>query len=110
MVLSSEEAVVPSRITRIIMNAELVVARQVRIIIPTVYREDYLSGLRVVTRTRQFRALYQVLDYARRCTAAVDFTSRAASDDDLESANALRDPREAERNGLRLQMPSVGRV
>jgi hypothetical protein len=98
------------RIARIFMNAELVADRQVRIIIPTVYREDYLSGLRAVTRTRQFPALYRVLDYARRYTAAIDFTSRAAAEDNLESTNALLDPREAERNGLRLHMPSAGRI
>ena len=93
------------RIARIFMNAELVAAKQVRIIIPTVYREDYLSGLRAVTRTRQFPALYRVLDYARRYTAAINFTSRATAEEDLERTNALMDPREAERNGLRLQLP-----
>lgn len=93
------------RIARIFMNAELVAARQIRIIIPTVYREDYLSGLRAVTRTRQFPALYRVLDYARRYSAAVDFTSRASAEDDFGRTNALVDPREGERNGLRLQLP-----
>lgn len=93
------------RITRIFMNAELVCAQQVRIIIPTVYRDDYLSGLRAVSRTRQFPALYRVLEYARRYTAATDFTSRASAEADFERTNALLDPREAERNGLRLQLP-----
>ena len=93
------------RIARIFMNAELVAARQVRIIIPTVYREDYLSGLRAVTRTRQFPALYRVLDYARRYTAAINFASRTTAENDFEHTHALIDPRDAERNGLRLQLP-----
>ena len=38
------------RIARIMMNAELVKAGLGRIIIPTVYREDYLIGLRRLTR------------------------------------------------------------
>jgi hypothetical protein len=93
------------RLARIFMNAELVAAQQVRIIIPTVYREDHLSGLRAVTRTRQFPALYRVLDYARRYTAGVDFSSQASAERDFERTNALMDPREAERDGLRLQLP-----
>ena len=94
------------RIARIFLNAEVTAAQQVRVIIPTVYREDYLSGLRAVTRTRQFPALYRVLDYARRYTAAVNFTSRTTAETDFDRTHALIDPREAERNGLRLQLPS----
>lgn len=94
------------RIARIFMNAELVAAKQVRIIVPTVYREDYLTGLRAVTRTRQFPALYRVLEYARRYTAAINFSSRATAEEEFARTHALIDPHEAERNGLRLQLPS----
>ncbi len=38
------------RIARIMMNAELVKAGQSKIIIPTVYRDDYLGALRKLTR------------------------------------------------------------
>ena len=38
------------RIARVMMNAELVKAKQTRIIIPTVYRDDYLGSLRKLTR------------------------------------------------------------
>ena len=38
------------RISRIMMNAELVAADQSKIIIPTVFREDYLNALRRLTR------------------------------------------------------------
>jgi fido (protein-threonine AMPylation protein) len=38
------------RIARVMMNAELVKVEQTRIIIPTVYREDYLGTLRRLTR------------------------------------------------------------
>jgi hypothetical protein len=93
------------RIARIFMNAELVSAQQVRIIIPTVYRDDYLGGLRAVSRTGQFEALYRVLDFARRYTGKVDFTTRESAEADLDRTNAQLDPREAERNGLRLQLP-----
>jgi hypothetical protein len=39
------------RIARILMNAELDAAHQSRIIIPTVFREDYLLALRKLSRT-----------------------------------------------------------
>jgi Fic family protein len=40
------------RLARVMMNAELVSAGQSRIIIPTVYRDDYLGALRRLTRQR----------------------------------------------------------
>jgi Fic family protein len=38
------------RIARVMINAELVTTGQTRIIIPTVYRDDYLGALRRLTR------------------------------------------------------------
>jgi Fic family protein len=38
------------RIARVMMNAELVKGGQSKIIIPTVYRDDYLGALRKLTR------------------------------------------------------------
>lgn len=38
------------RIARAFMSAELVQAGECRILIPTVYREDYLGGLRALSR------------------------------------------------------------
>lgn len=41
------------RVVRIMMNAELVKAGESKIIIPTVYRDDYMSALRNLTRSRR---------------------------------------------------------
>ena len=38
------------RVSRVMMNAELVAARQTRIIVPTAYREDYILSLRRLSR------------------------------------------------------------
>lgn len=38
------------RVSRIMMNAELAVAKQTRIIVPTAYREDYILALRKLSR------------------------------------------------------------
>lgn len=94
------------RVARIMMNAELVTAGEVRIIIPTVYRENYLAGLRAATRTGNYAALADTLSFARRYTAQVDFSSRDAAELDLTRTHALRDAREAEDAGLRLLLPS----
>lgn len=93
------------RVARIMMNAELVARGEVRIIVPTIYRLNYLSALRAITHGEHFQALYATLEFARRFTARVDFTSRATAEVDLERTNAFRDPQEAEQAGVRLVFP-----
>lgn len=95
------------RLARIFMNAELVAADEARIIIPTVLRNDYLMALRGATHNGNFAALFAVLDFARRWTAQVDFTSRTVAEQVLADTNALRDANEAERLGTRLILPSA---
>lgn len=94
------------RVARIMMNAELVAGGEVRIIIPTVYRANYLAALKGATHTGHYAALYAMLAYARRYTAQVDFSSREHAEADLERTNALRDSAEAESTGVRLTLPS----
>lgn len=93
------------RVARLMMNAELVRAGEVRIVIPTVYRLNHLSALRAATRTGNDAALIATLAFARRWTARVDWSSRSAADRDLARTHAVRDAREAEDAGLRLTLP-----
>jgi len=93
------------RLARIAMNGELVVADQVRIVIPTVYRNNYLAALRGATHTAHFAALIAMLRFAQRYTARVDFSSRLAAELDLARTNALLDAGEAEDAGIRLTLP-----
>jgi Fic/DOC family len=95
------------RMARVMMNAELASAAQVRIIIPTVYRLNYLAALKGATHNDQFMPLVATLRFAQRYTARVDFTDRVTADRDLASTNALRDPQEAEDYGVRLVLPSA---
>jgi hypothetical protein len=74
-------------------------------VIPTVYRENYLAGLRAATHTAGDANLIAVLSFARRWTARVDWSTRAAAEADLVRTHALRDAREAEDSGLRLTLP-----
>jgi len=94
------------RVARIMMNAELVSAGEVRIIIPTVYRNNYLSALRGATHNGHFAALYAMVDFARRWTAQVDFASRPSAEADLARTNATREATEAENAGVRLVLPA----
>lgn len=93
------------RVARIIMNAELVHAGEVRIIIPTVYRNNYLAALKAATNNAGFAQLVSVLRFAQRYTARIDFSSRVSAERDLERTHAFRDPNEADDYGIRLVMP-----
>ena len=51
------------RLARVTMNTELVAGMQSRIIIPTVFRDDYLGGLRRMTRQDDPSVLIRSLRY-----------------------------------------------
>ena len=96
------------RIARVLANAELAHAGQVRIVIPTCYRNDYLAGLSGVSnRAGQGRTLVAVLDYAQRWTASLDWSTYERAHEQLTHANAYVDPGVAERSGRRLRMPAL---
>lgn len=93
------------RLARVMMNAELVAAREHRIIIPQVYRNNYLMGLRALTINANADPLIRTLDFAQRYTAAIDFTSFDGARATFEQTNAFRDPVEADATGIRLVLP-----
>ncbi len=94
------------RIARITMNGELSRASEARIIIPTVYRNNYLSAMKAATHNANFASLIATLRFAQRYTARIDFTSRVTAEADFARTNALRDADEADLAGIRLRMPS----
>jgi fido (protein-threonine AMPylation protein) len=77
------------RVSRALMNAELVNANQSRIIIPTVYRDEYLSGLRNMSRQHDPEALISTLDFAQRFVASVDWTDYDRAERQLRSVKAF---------------------
>lgn len=95
------------RMARIMMNAELVSAGEERIVIPTAYRDDYLSALRALSHSGRPEPLIQMLDYAQRWTAAIAWSSVDDACQELEQCNALLDPRTADETGRRLRMPGT---
>jgi hypothetical protein len=93
------------RLARVMMNAELVAAREGRIIIPTVYRGEYLSALKAATHNAVFAPIAAVLTFAQRYTAQVNFETRATAERDLARTNALVDAETAEDRNLHLLLP-----
>jgi len=80
------------RIARIMMNAELVSANLCRIIIPTVYRDDYLLALRRLSRAHDPDAYIKMLMRAQAFTASIDFTDYQQALQMLHKANAFMLP------------------
>lgn len=79
------------RISRIMMNAELVHADQSKIIIPTVFRDDYLNALRRLTRKSDPSVLIRAISRVRQFSANImgeDFDATKAY---LDSCFAFKD-------------------
>ena len=93
------------RTARIMMNAELVAAGEERIVIPTVYRANYLAALKALSQGGRPEPLIRVLDYAQRWTIAVSWRSVEETQHELDACNAFLDPTAAEEDGRRLRMP-----
>jgi hypothetical protein len=94
------------RLARLVANAALSAGGQVRIVIPTVYRTDYLSGLNAVNnRACRGESLHAVLQYAQLWSASIDWSTFEGADAQLRDSNAYADPAMTEFAHLRLQLP-----
>jgi hypothetical protein len=93
------------RVARVLMNAELSAAGEQRIVIPIVYRDNYLQGLRALSRNANPQPLIRVLDFAQAYTAAIDWSDLRTAESLLEQTNAFVTPEEADERGLRLELP-----
>lgn len=91
------------RIARIMTNAELVSEGQHRIIIPTVYREDYLLALRSLTRRGRTDPYIRMMDRAQEFVSRIDVRDMDTALTTLRASNAFSEPSEA-----RLRMPPNG--
>jgi Fic family protein len=94
------------RVARIMMNAELVAAGESQIIVPTIYRNNYLMALKALSQNGITGALVRMLDFAQRYTASVDFAELDQARFILERTHAFADPNEAEAAGIRLILPT----
>jgi len=77
------------RIARVMMNAELVTAGESKIMIPTVYRDDYIGALRRLTRKKDPDAYIRMMERAREFSENVYGDNRDDMENYLLSCNAF---------------------
>jgi hypothetical protein len=82
------------RLSRIMMNSELVSQDQHKLIIPIVQRESYLNGLRSATRQGRFRTMVKVLHLMQCYTASLDWTEYGEVKETIQENAADREPDE----------------
>ncbi|MHA8051634.1 Fic family protein [Aquirufa sp. ROCK-SH2] len=82
------------RIARVMMNAELVKAGQSKIIIPTVFREDYMGALKKLTKQRKCDTYIKMLQRAQEFSANVYGDDMDDMQAYLTSCNAFADDSE----------------
>ncbi len=74
------------------MNCMLSAGRLSRIIIPTVYREDYLLPLKALSRHREAQPMVAALTRIQRWSAAFEYgRPRAAVREELARCNAFQE-------------------
>lgn len=93
------------RIARVMMNAELVSCSEMRIIIPTIFRNNYLVSLKAMSQSSRPMPLVRTLDFAQKYTSSIDWSSYEKSQVLLEQTHAFLDPNIADLEGIRLILP-----
>ncbi len=94
------------RVARAVANAELSAAGQQRLIVPTVFRDDYLYALRALSRQANPTPLVRVLDRAQELCAEIDWTDLDRAEAQLTRVHAFETPASAEAAGLIMRLPS----
>ncbi|NJM35821.1 MAG: hypothetical protein HC850_15255 [Rhodomicrobium sp.] len=95
------------RIARIMINAELVAHGEERILIPTIFRSNYLSALKALSQPANPTPIVRTLDFAQRWVAAIPWRDLPATRAILARCNAFMDPSEADDAGVRLKIPDA---
>ncbi len=82
------------RLSRIMMNAELVKVNLFKIILPTVCRDNYLNALRLASRDADFRVYCKVMDQMQAYTASIDWKDYGSARTKIENDYANQSPDE----------------
>ncbi len=77
------------RLARLVMNAELSVVNVCRIIVPTLFREEYLDCLRVLSRQGKPEPFISAMQKIQQWTAAFDYTDLDRVIDQMKACNAF---------------------
>lgn len=95
------------RVARVMMNAELAAAQQVRVLIPIVYRSNYVSSLRALSTNAWPEPIIKTLVFAQRYVAAIPWKDMKHARSVLERTNAFVRPEEGDEEGIRLRIPAA---
>ena len=82
------------RISRIMMNAEFSAAGMPKIIIPTVYRIDYIDALKRLTQNGEPATIIRAMERVRLFSSGLDGSDYDALKAYLEQCNAFKDEQE----------------
>jgi len=93
------------RLSRVMMNAELVSKGEERIIIPSVYRGNYLSALSALSNHDIPDPIIRTLDFAQKYVAMMPWEDFNQVLELLKRTNAFTDSAKAEIEGIRLKLP-----
>lgn len=84
------------RVARVMMNAELTKAGQTKIIIPTVYRDDYVGALRRLTRQADPAAYIRMMQRAWEFSATIIGEDMDKMEERLNASNAFKEHDQAQ--------------
>jgi hypothetical protein len=93
------------RVSRVLMNAELSASHQARILIPNVWREEYMTAMRLLSRESRHDLYVKSLVQPWRWAAAMPWDDRSAVDGKLVATNALMDSTDAAVAKVQLLLP-----
>ncbi|MBS1702954.1 MAG: Fic family protein [Armatimonadetes bacterium] len=77
------------RVTRAIVNAELVSRGEQRIIIATAYRTEYIDALKRMSQQNDPKLLPRMMDFAQDFVASIDFTEIVEAESQLKAWGAF---------------------
>jgi len=86
------------RMARIMMNAELTNAGQSKIIVPTVFRDDYLGSIRKLTRQGDSDPYIRMMDKAHEFSGNIFGDDMGEMEEYIKQCNAFSEPTEARLN------------
>ncbi len=82
------------RMARVMMNAELSTAGHTKIIIPTVYREDYLGALRRLTKNNDPKVYIRMLERAQAFSHTLNGADMNEMEEKMRKSNAFEEGNE----------------
>jgi hypothetical protein len=95
------------RISRIMGNAELFKSGLSRIIVPTVYREDYIFSLKKMTNKKDPATYVRVMDKLQHFSATIWGDNFDELNDYFKETNAYKEPSEGKLKIIDRSMPDI---